>query len=524
MARGGDGAQRFGNPARKDYYDPRELAAYARRVREPLVEPFRDDDYYTRRCQEMMADIERGWEGAGAASRALVRAVLRVARAAYPLDGPRRRNGTPYLSHMLEGMHRMTLCAHNDAVCVGAYGVHDIFEDSAGGLVRRGFASPGALYSELIRGSGLRGADARELALLARAVVWVALCVTNDPLDIERREAHAPSDFLRPDVLGYYGRRAGHYVEYLRGIRDAPTLAPRIVKKEDTFNNTGDLIELGSRQVRDHDLLRLFFITALKASLHYTSDRKLVYTVPYYTMHRNIGGMLGLLADAYPPGHGGGPGIVEALDPAYRWEAMGRRSFAHDDFPYDIFRRFEYYTQGRSEAQRKMEIEGVVWAPPRDQISSEMFRRLPYARSPVITILAPEVEEDHGVMSHPIEMQIPRQVGAGDPADPSNFMEVDARRCVELARREVERRGLPFEVQEVASLLAGPDSMDFILLRLTYVDGEGRHFIARNGRTTHEQQERYRRIRQELEEIGQMILGVEGRFERVRAPLGGAPE
>jgi len=475
------------HPRAKKYYSPAELCAYADFFKKPLFERGMDSSYYKETTQKYIYEISHNWEGSKL-NHILINNAVNLMMHCYSNGEQRRKDGTPFETHPLS----VACCldrSHSTSLEVSIGAIHDLIEDSRDRILKYSYASPFSIHAELVKSAGLSRAETELLGYMASAAVWGAQLLTNKLPMYGRQKLIMPEDIYSKGVFLYQEDKHRNYQAYMRRIYGERFLFPAKVKAVDGNLNTSSLAQMDSAEARTY--FDLFFTTAIKKIMELDLEKKWKYILTYQALHKNLPSMLSKMEENFP-------NIREVFSLEKLMGSIGRDT----DFPVNIFSQLERHRFDKSRSQKFYEHMGAIYSIPRSDMGLDMFKQQPYARSPVIVLMALESDYER-VSRKPIEIGLPRHVGSGDPSVASNFVELDENKAVEFYQHVLHSYNLPFEVHLAPSIVSGYDGMDFIVLRLNFA-GDG-SFVSYLGNNPKECLERYEQINKILLEESQSL-------------------
>jgi len=559
----------------KGYYSPQEIAAHAKFVRKPLTERGMGMQYYMRQHGEFKDEIHEHFSNAPYPEGQMVDNVMRIVDEKYSFKMI-RRDGTPQILHPYRIMLRLTKeHAPSSTVCFG--GTHDLFEDSMGKRpIRKRYRTVHGLYRDLSAINGNTQSHNGLVQQMASYLMYGTLSLTNDAeLGVEDVRIKEPKDIYKLKNILFAEAKEAAYREYFSRV--FRSLETRRAKKYDSYDNTESLTLFTPEEVRKYNLLDLYFTTVWKELLHYDSDKKAFYIVPYYTL-QNIRKILEILSKAYPEAEGvfspenfmlearkaslvsrlllacranekvtmrGAKSLsvaeaetLKGVDETYKellaiarysqvkafmgnFEASekywGQRISRGTTFPYPIYYHFDYHANDKSPSQKFSEYVGVVRSRPREIMSSEQFTELPYTRSPVIVVMAPSAKYAFKADDYSITVSMPRHIlknsENADPADPQNFYEIDAGKAVDFYNEILS--GRPYIAVSTKSLIGGYSGHDH--LNVSIIPESGQSFYDLLGSNYADKREGIESFTNFLiEQSKQLINDPFGKFSKIR--------
>jgi len=442
------------HPKGKKYYSATELCEYAKFFKEPLFERHMDSSYYKEKIQQYDYEIRENWRGKEPAAT-LINNSLDLMFECYSQRKHKRKDGTPLETHPLAVAYHLDK-SHSTALEVATGALHDIIEDSKDGILNYSYTNPVSLSIALAKNPPKTGGATLEL--LVSAVAWGTVVLTNKKPLYVRQKLRKPQDIHTMRAFLYQEDKYLLYKNYMRKIYDEQFLFPAKVKAVDGYENTLSLAQLDAHESKKY--FDLIFTTSIKKIIELDIEKKWKYTITYQALQKNLPKLLSLMKENFP-----------SIEDIFTLENLVKNINKYTEFPINIYSLLERHRFEKSRTQKFYEHMGAILSNPRTDMGIDLLRQQPYARSPVIVIMAEE--SDYERVSHkPIEIGLPRHIGTGDPEVASNFVEIDREKASGFYRRMLNNYNLPFDVSIAPSAISGYDGMDFIILRLNFSDGE----------------------------------------------------
>lgn len=436
----GEKNKRYTHPQRKLHYGKKTLINANKVLSESLIKMDADSANHKELLDFFKSEILRQWEDNSIALNMLKRSLMWLENK-HPLS-KLRLDGTPLIFHFLEPAYRLTVL-HSDADTVIATLHHDDFED--------GYCSETKLYSILCG----KNPDA-PTKILAQCAIWQVNAMTNPyKTNLQKASMSKPLDWKREDVLSYMRGRMLAEDRYLYDLISLEIVDPLVIKV------SGDRLHNVQSPLNPKTHLDKRVYSFIKAFRSLNWAKKIHYATSYYTLRAIETGL-------------------DVIDATFKdaQASFSIPSFMDINIPIDLYSLLDYHKTTQSFEQDEHESTFVEIAGVRAELSADTLRKLPYSGRAAAVLFCPPKAYYNRIDSHPLEIQLPRRIGFGNPASDKGWEQLRSEDLRVELQGFMNKNGLvDFEVKIIPTFLPGKMGMDTAMFRLDYSAGSLYEYI-----------------------------------------------